>query len=101
MNSFMALTFSLDFLVALFVIVLIAIVSSSLSLSLKLFVITKKNIANDRVDNFNRNDEFDRVHGQVRVLVQGVDALHFALEILLFVLVRRHLVGNARLDVLL
>jgi hypothetical protein len=43
----------------------------------------------DCVDNVSQNDEFDRVHDQVHVLVQSVDALHFALEVLLFVLVRQ------------
>ncbi|CAK9212942.1 unnamed protein product [Sphagnum troendelagicum] len=61
----------------------------TISLSLKLFVITKENIANDRVDNVSRDDEFDRVRGQVRVLVQGVDAFHLVFEVLLFVLVKR------------
>jgi len=61
----------------------------------------KENIANDHVDNVSRDDEFDRVHGQVRVPVQGVDALHLAFEVLLFVLVRRHLVGSPQLDMLL
>ncbi len=35
------------------------------------------------------------------MLVQNVDALHLALEILLFVLVKQHLVGNPQLIVLL
>ncbi|CAK9266291.1 unnamed protein product [Sphagnum jensenii] len=61
----------------------------TISLSLKLFVITKENIANDRVDNVSRDDGFDRVRGQVRVLVQGVDAFHLVFEVLLFVLVKR------------
>jgi hypothetical protein len=35
------------------------------------------------------------------VLVQSVDALHLAFEVLLFVLVRQRLVGGPRLNVLL
>jgi hypothetical protein len=35
------------------------------------------------------------------VLVQSVDVLHLALEMLLFVLVKQHLVGGPRLDMLL
>ncbi len=61
----------------------------------------EENIANDRVDNVSQDDEFDQVHGQVHVLVQSVDALHLALEILLFVLVKRRLVGGPQLNVLL
>ncbi len=35
------------------------------------------------------------------MLVQSVDVLHLALEMLLFVLVKQHLVGGPRLDMLL
>jgi len=35
------------------------------------------------------------------VPVQSVDALHLVLEVLLFVLIRQHLVGSPRLGVLL
>ncbi|CAM6038012.1 unnamed protein product [Sphagnum compactum] len=88
--------------VALFMIASTATMSSSLSLSLSsCSSVRKKIIAYDRVDNVSRDDEFDRVCGQVHVLVQSVDALHFALEVLLFVLVRYRLVGSPRLDVLL
>ncbi len=61
----------------------------------------KKKITNDRVDNVSRDDEFDQVCGQVHVLVQNVDALHLALEVLLFVMVKERLVGSPRLSVLL
>ncbi len=61
----------------------------------------EENIANDCVDNVNRDDKFDRIHVQVYVLVQSVDALHLVLEVLLFVLVRQCLVGGPQLGVLL
>jgi len=51
-------------------------------------VIAEENIANDRVDNVNRNDEFDRIYGQVHVLMQSVDALHLLLEVFFFVLIK-------------
>jgi len=98
----MVLIFSLDFLAAFFcdhfnfrnVIVIVAIIE-------QLFVIAEENITNDRVDNVSQDDEFDQVRGQVHVLVQSVDALHLALEILLFVLVRQRLVGGPRFGMLL
>jgi len=51
MNSFMALTFSLDFLAALFAIASTAVMSSSLSIPSQLFIIVEENIANDHVNN--------------------------------------------------
>ncbi|CAK9215083.1 unnamed protein product [Sphagnum troendelagicum] len=66
----------------------------------QLFIIAEENIANDCVDNVNRNDEFNRVCDQVHVLVQSVDAFHLALEVLCFVLVRQRLAGGPRLGVL-
>jgi len=54
----------------------------------------EENIANDRVDNVSQDEEFDRVHVQVHVLVQSVDALHLAFEVFLFVLVKQRLVGG-------
>jgi hypothetical protein len=60
----------------------------------QLFVIAKENITNDRVDNVSRDDELNQIRSQVHVLVQSVDALHLVLEVLLFVLVRQHLVGG-------
>ncbi|CAM6067840.1 unnamed protein product [Sphagnum tenellum] len=66
----------------------------------ELFIIAEENIANDCVDNVNRNDEFNRVCDQVHVLVQSVDAFHLALEVLCFVLVRQRLAGGPRLGVL-
>ncbi len=60
----------------------------SVSIIEQLFIIVEENIANDHVDNGSRNDEFDRIHGHVHVLVQIVDALHLVLEVFLFVLVR-------------
>jgi hypothetical protein len=41
----------------------------------------EENIANDHVNNVNRNNEFDWVYSLVHVLVQSVDALHLALEV--------------------
>jgi hypothetical protein len=60
----------------------------------------EENIANDHVNNFSWNDEFNQVHDQVHVLVQNVDVLHLALEKLIFVMVRQHLVGDPWLGVL-
>lgn len=67
----------------------------------QLFVIAEENITNDRVDNVNRDDEFDRIHGQIHVLVQSVDALHLVLEVFLFFLVKQRLVGGPQLGMLL
>jgi hypothetical protein len=67
----------------------------------QLFVIAEENIANDRVNNVSRDDEFDQVRDQIHVLVQSVDALHLALEVFLFVMVRQRMVGDPQLDMLL